>query len=153
MRFVSLVRREISSLATERLEASGRTIGGDETDVAALYDLYLERTSIGQGDVHAFINDAQPENKLVFDLYRGLTDQLDVIVVVVSASRDQAAPLKSLLRQAFDLASCQIHYEEGHLLQALTEMINVKGYPRIIKESGYRQQLLFTRKRSSLQVD
>jgi hypothetical protein len=36
-------------------------LGGDETDVAALYDLYFERTSIGQGDVHAFINDAQPE--------------------------------------------------------------------------------------------
>ncbi|WP_338525241.1 hypothetical protein NUH87_06255 [Pseudomonas batumici] len=117
-------------------------LGFDEAEIAALYDLYFDGTPIGQGDVHAFINNTQPENMMAFDLYRGLTDQLDVIAVVISVSRERVTQVKPLLRQVFDLASCQIHYEEGSLLQAFKEMTNVEGYPKVIEESGYRQQFL-----------
>lgn len=80
-------------------------LGLDESEIAALYDLYFESTSIGQGDVYAFISHAEPENRLLFDLYRGLTDQLDIIEIMVSASRELVIPAKFLIRQAFDLAS------------------------------------------------
>jgi hypothetical protein len=117
----------------------------DETQIAALYHLYFDSTSIGQGNVYVFINDAQPENRLVFDLYRGLTDQLDIIEIMVSISRALVIPTKSLLRHAFDLASHQIHYEEGNYLKAFKEAIDVESYPKMIEESGYCQQLLITR--------
>ncbi len=117
-------------------------LGFDEVEITALYDVYFDGTPIGQGDVHAFINKAQPENTLIFDLYRGLTDQLDIIAVAISVSGERITQIKSLLRQVFDLASCQIHYEEGSFLQAFKEMTNVEGYPKVIRESAYHQQLL-----------
>jgi len=117
-------------------------LGFDESEIAALYDLYFDETPIGQGDVHAFINNAQPENTLIFDLYRGLTDQLDIIAVAISVSRERITQAKLLLRHVFDLASCQIHYEEGRFLQTFKEMTNAEGYPKVIGESAYHQQLL-----------
>lgn len=120
-------------------------LGLNETEIAALYYLYFDSTSIGQGNVYAFISDAQPENRLVFDLYRGLTDQLDIIEIMVSVSRELVIPTKSLLRHAFDLASHQIHYEEGNFLKAFKDAIDVEGYPKMIEESSYCQQLLITR--------
>lgn len=119
-------------------------LGLDESEIAALYDLYFESTSIGQGDVYAFISHAEPENRLLFDLYRGLTDQLDIIEIMVSASRELVIPAKFLIRQAFDLASHQIHYEEGNFLQAFKDAIDAEGYPKMIEESNYCQQLLIT---------
>lgn len=116
-------------------------LGFDVAEIAALYDLYFDETSIGQGDVHAFIHNAQPENMLVFDLYRGLTDQLDIIAVAINVSGARVTEVKSLLRKVFDMASCQIHYEEGSFLHVFEEMTNVEGYPKVIGESAYHQQL------------
>ncbi len=117
-------------------------LGLNEAEITALYDLYFDGTPIGQGDVHAFVNSAQPKNMLVFNLYRDLTDQLDIIAVIVSTSRERVTQVKPLLRQVFDLASCQIHYEEGSFLSAFKEITNAEGYPRVIGENAYRQQLL-----------
>lgn len=121
-------------------------LGFDEREITALYDVYFDKTPIGEGHVYAFINDGQPENLLAFDLYRDLTDQLDIISIVISASRDRATEVKRLLRQIFDLASCQIHYEEGASLQAFKEMTHIEGYPKVIEANGYLQRIQITRR-------
>ncbi|UZJ62356.1 hypothetical protein OKW98_11865 [Pseudomonas sp. KU26590] len=120
-------------------------LGFDVEKITALCDLYFDRTPIGEGNVHAFISDDQPENTMAFDLYRGQTDQLDIIGIVIRVSGDRVSQAKSLLRHAFDLASCQIQYEEGAFLHAFKEMTHVEGYPKLIKESGFRQRILNTR--------
>ncbi|WP_456021704.1 hypothetical protein [Pseudomonas protegens] len=120
-------------------------LGLNKTKIAALHDLYFDSTLIGQGSVHAFVSDVEPENTMVFDLYRELTDQLDIIQVLVSVSKALVIPAKSLLRQAFDLASYQIHYEEGNCLKAFEDAIDIENYPKMIEESNYDQQLLITR--------
>lgn len=120
-------------------------LGFDVNEITALYDLYFDMTPIGEGNVHVFISDDQPENTMAFDLYRGQTDQLDIIEIVIRASSVRVSQAKSLLRHAFDLASCQIQYEEGDFLHAFNQITHVEGYPKMIKESGFLQRILTTR--------
>lgn len=115
----------------------------DESRIAALYDLYFDQTPAGQGDVHVFLNNDQSDGLLAFDLYRDLMDQLDIITVGICVPADVAAQIKSLLRSAFDQASCQILYEEGNSLRNVQQMIELTGYPRAL--GNFNQQLLFSR--------
>lgn len=115
----------------------------DESRIAALYDLYFDRTPTGHGDVYAFLSSHQPESLLAFDLYKDPTDQLDIVTVGVCAPSDAAAQVKPLLRSAFDQASCQILYEEGNILQRVQQMIDPRGYPKSFGNGAFRQQLLF----------
>lgn len=115
----------------------------DESRIATLYDLYFDRTPTGQGDVYAFVSSHQPESLLVFDLYRDLTDQLDIVTVGVCAPADAVLQVKPLLRSAFDQASCQILYEEGNILQRVQQMIDPRSYPKSFGNGAFLQQLLF----------
>jgi len=51
-------------------------LGFDVKEITALYDLYFDMTPIGEGNVHVFISDDQPENTMAFDLYRALCLQI-----------------------------------------------------------------------------
>lgn len=116
----------------------------DETRIADLYDLYFDQTPVGQGDVYVFLGNDQPESLLAFDLYRDPTDQLDIVTVGVCVPADAVTQIKSLLRSAFDQASCQIIYEEGNFLQRVQQMIDPSGYPKNIGNGAFLQRLLFS---------
>lgn len=119
-----------------------RLLGLDANKIAELYNLYFDRIEVGQGDLYKFVNDSLSEGMLAFNLYRDSTDQFDIIAISVSAPSETLVELKSLLRQAFDLASYQIRYEEGNVLPHFAEP---GVYTRRPGNGEFRQRLLITR--------
>ncbi|WP_175543848.1 hypothetical protein [Atopomonas hussainii] len=115
---------------------------GLDADIKHLYKKYFHETDAGQGDVYAFLNRHEPENLFAIDMYRELTDQLDIISIFASASPKLASTVKSKLRKLFDSASCQVAYEESNSLPKLQQLLDNNKYPLTIAESGYRQNLI-----------
>lgn len=114
---------------------------GVTVDLRALYAAYFERTSVGSGDVYVYRPDKGSKNVFAVDLYRGLTDQMDIVSFAVGCDEHCFPVIRSQLRSFFDEASCQVHYEEASNLSRLWRMIDPRSYPILIEESGYEQQL------------
>ncbi len=114
---------------------------GVTVDLRALYVSYFERTSVGTGDVYAYQPTEKSKSIFAVDLYRGLTDQMDIVSFAVGCDEHCLPVVRDKLRSFFDGASCQVHYEEANYLPRFRRMIDAKTYPLIIEESGYKQQL------------
>ena len=110
-------------------------------DLRTLHANYFERTPIGSGDVYVYHPNKDSTNIFAVDLYRGLTDQLDIVSFAVRCEERCLTVVRSKLRSFFDQASCQVHYEEASYSPRLRKMIDPKTYPVIIDESGYEQQM------------
>jgi len=115
---------------------------GLDADINQLYEKYFYQIEIGQGDVYAFLNRNEPKNLFVIDMYRELTDQLDIVSIFVGASPELASIVKAKLRNLFDSASCQVAYEEANSLPGLQQVLNNNKYPYAIEENGYMQNLI-----------
>ncbi|TLN00171.1 hypothetical protein FDZ73_20235 [bacterium] len=113
---------------------------GVTVDLRALYVSYFERTSVGTGDVHVYQPAENSKNVFAVDLYRDLTDQMDIVSFAVGCDEHCLPIVRDKLRSFFDGASCQVHYEEANYLPRLRSMIDAETYPFIIDESGYKQQ-------------
>jgi hypothetical protein len=114
---------------------------GIELDIAKLYDHYFDDIPIGAGDVHVY-SSAVSESLLVIDLYRDLTDQLDLITVSLRIDKTQLNLSIPLLRQFFDTAECQVLFSQSTHSKRLHSLIDESRYPLLINESGYRQQII-----------
>ncbi|MDX5993491.1 hypothetical protein [Ectopseudomonas alcaliphila] len=115
---------------------------GLDADIKHLYKEYFYQTKTGQGDVYAFLNRNESKNLFAIDMYREVTDQLDIVSIFVSASPKLASIVKAKLRNLFDSASCQVAYEEANSLPKFQQLLNNNKPPITIKESGYRQNLI-----------
>jgi hypothetical protein len=114
---------------------------GIAVDLRALYAAYFEKTSIGSGDVYAFRPNKESKNVFAVDMYRGLTDQMDIVSLAVGCEEQCLSIVRRELRSFFDSASCQVHYEEASYSAYLHSMLDQSTYPVIIEESGYEQKL------------
>ncbi len=115
---------------------------GLDADINQLYKKYFYQTEVGQGDVYAFLNRNEPKNLFAIDMYRDLTDQLDIVSIFVSSSPKLASIVKARLRNLYDSASCQVAYEEASSLPKLQQLLNKDKYPLAIEENGYMQNLI-----------
>ena len=115
---------------------------GLDADINQLYKKYFYQTEIGQGDVYVFLNRKEPKIFFAIDMYRDLTDQLDIVSIFVSSSPKLASIVKAKLRNLFDSASCQVAYEEANSLPKLQQLLNNNKYPLAIEENGYMQNLI-----------
>lgn len=114
---------------------------GIELDIAKLYNHYFEDTHIGAGDVHVY-SSAVSDSLMVIDLYRDLTNQLDLITVSLKIDKPLAHLVLPLLRQFFDTAECQVLFSQSTHSKRLHSLIDESRYPVLINESGYRQQII-----------
>lgn len=115
---------------------------GIDLDIAKLYDDYFECTPIGAGDVHVY-SSFENESFMVIDLYRDLTDQLDLITVSLKIDKPLTHLVLPLLRRFFDAAECQILFSQSTHSQRLRSLTNESRYPLPMGENGYRQQIIF----------
>lgn len=115
---------------------------GIELDVAKLHDFYFDSTPIGAGDVHV-CSSAANESTVAIDLYRELTDQLDLIVVCLKIDKALLNIALPLLRRFFDAAECQVLFSETNHSTRFRSLTDESRYPLLVGENGYRQQIIF----------
>ncbi|MCQ2999758.1 hypothetical protein NLO98_08310 [Pseudomonas syringae] len=122
--------------------AAALSLAGIDLDLAKLYDCYIEGTPIGTGDVHVYSSELN-KSLLVMDLYRGLTDQLDLVSASLRLDTDLVESLLPRLRRFFDAADCQVLFRQSNHSQQLRSLLDQSRYPSLVDESGYRQHLIF----------
>lgn len=115
---------------------------GIDLDIAKLYDDYFEYTPVGAGDVHVYSSSVN-ESFMVIDLYRDLTDQLDLITVSLKIDKPLTHLVLPLLRRFFDAAECQVLFSQSTHSQRLRSLTDESRYPLPMGENGYRQQIIF----------
>lgn len=115
---------------------------GIELDVAELYSFYFENTPIGAGDVHVY-SSAANESILVINLYRDLTDQLDIVTASLKIDPIVLPLVLPHLRRFFDAAECQVLFSQSSHSKQLRLLVDESRYPILVDESGYRQQIIF----------
>lgn len=115
---------------------------GIELDIAKLYNHDFEHTPICAGDVHVY-SSAVSESLMVIDLYRDLTDQLDLITVSLKIDKPLTHLVLPLLRRFFDAAECQVLFSQSTHSQRLRSLTDESRYPLPMGENGYRQQIIF----------
>jgi hypothetical protein len=123
------------------LEAALSAVGID-LNIAKLYDDYFEDTPIGAGDVHVYSSTVN-ESFIVIDLYRDLTDQLDLITVSLKIDKPLIDLVLPPLRRLFDAAGCQVLFSQSTHSKRLRSLMDESRYPLPIDESGYQQQIIF----------
>lgn len=114
---------------------------GITVDLRVLHATYFHSTLVGSGNVYVYRSDKNSKNVFAIDLYRDLTDQMDIVSFAVGCDEHCLSVVRSNLRKFFDEASCQVHYEEASYSSRLRHMIDPTSYPVIIEESGYVQQM------------
>ncbi|AZC26760.1 MULTISPECIES: hypothetical protein [Pseudomonas] len=110
-------------------------------DITGLHDVYFNETSVGTGDVHVYPC-GKYQSVLVIDMYRELSDQLDIVSLslqVEPAILDRVLPH---LRRFFDAAECQVAFRQSSHSQQLRTLLDSGRYPAQVDESGYRQRLI-----------
>ncbi|MDC7818288.1 hypothetical protein [Pseudomonas sp. BLCC-B112] len=114
---------------------------GVTLNITELYDTYFDDTPVGAGDVHIYPS-AENKSFLVIDLYRELTDQLDIVTASLKIEAELLTLVLPHLRRFFDAAECQVAFRQSSHSQQLRSLIDEGRYPVLIDESGYRQQLI-----------
>jgi len=110
-------------------------------NISELYDTYFDDTPVGAGDVHIYPS-AENESFLVIDLYRDLTDQLDIVSFSLRVEPSVLHLALPHLRRFFDTAECQVAFRQSSHSQQLRSLIDEDRYPVRFDESGYLQTLI-----------
>ncbi|MEJ7137414.1 hypothetical protein [Amphibiibacter pelophylacis] len=121
------------------LNALGLTV-----DLRALQVTYFERTPVGTGDVDVYQPSKNSKNVFALNLYRDLTDQMDIVSFGIGCDEHCLSVVRENLRAFFDTASCQIHYEQASYSYDFRSMIDTQRYPVLIEDSGYQQLVHYT---------
>lgn len=109
-------------------------------DPVKLCDQFYNNPKSGVGDIYLFRNHHKSPSYFVVDMYRGLTDQIDVIQVAIRAEVN-ASQVKVALRGFIDTVENQFCYEESNTSLRVSELIDIDSYPKKIEESGYEQNI------------
>lgn len=115
-------------------------------NLCGLCDYYFDEIAVGTGDILVFTSSRFTETYFIADLYREMTDQLDIVTFYVSCPHQEVfEQVKPYLRSFFDQASCQISYEESNISMTAGSIYECRSDDthRVIKETGYRQKVTF----------
>ncbi len=115
---------------------------GIQVDLVDLYERFFSDIPVGKGDVYLFQSSATEVNEFAIDLYRGMTDQMDVVKIGIRCKVELIPDISHSIRSFFDSASCQVHFEQASFSKYFNEMIDGERYPKTIKETRYEQQLV-----------
>ncbi len=114
---------------------------GIHCNIKNLHSLYFESTEVGAGDIHVFRGSNSSTNVFVVNMYRELTDQLDLILIAIRCDPKIVASVLKHLRVFFDGASCQVSFNQSSYSKHLHLLLDESQYPKRIEESGYSQML------------
>ena len=114
---------------------------GIPLNTSELYDTYFDDTPPGAGDVHIYPC-ADKQSFLVIDLYRDLTDQLDIVSASLKIEPTVLHLALPYLRRFFDAAECQVAFRQSSHSQQLRSLIDESRYPAPVDNGGYQQQLI-----------
>lgn len=115
-------------------------------NLCGLCDYYFDEIAVGTGDILVFTSSRFTETYFIADLYRGMTDQLDIVTFYVSCPHQEVfEQVKPCLRRFFDQASYQFSYEESSTSMTAGSIVESRSGDtyRVIKETGYRQKVIF----------
>lgn len=113
-------------------------------DVGILYSQYFDEILLGRGDVYKFSSIENEGAVFVIDLYRGITDQQDVVSFGLSCGTAKAPVVATHLHAFFMQASLQGSFEQSWQSERLRSLIDPARYPSVMQESGYVQRLVST---------
>lgn len=113
---------------------------GITLDPVHLYNQFFDRDKAGSGDVYLYKNHQKEPSYFSIDMYRGMTDQLDITQIAIRAEVNQAQ-VKVALRSFFDTVDYQVQYEESCSSTRVKELVNTDIYPKRIEETGYMQSI------------
>ncbi|MCP3923361.1 MAG: hypothetical protein GY714_12325 [Desulfobacterales bacterium] len=114
---------------------------GIELSLTELYNTFFDE-AVGTGDVFLFQPDTNSSNLFAIDLYHGMSDQMNIVNLGISCEEKLLFSVRTGLRAFFESASCQVRYEEASYSVSLHQMLDARNYPKSIKESGYKQNLV-----------
>ncbi|WP_152554983.1 hypothetical protein [Serratia sp. DD3] len=115
-------------------------------NICNLNDYYFDDITVGTGDILVFKSSQLTNTYFIADLYREITDQLDIVAFYVSSPHQEVfEQAKPYLRHFFDNAKCQIAYEESCSSMVVNNIVKSKSGDvyRVIKEAHYRQKVIF----------
>lgn len=104
---------------------------GIGVDLPQLYRRFFA-AKLGEGDVLLYRHASQGGSAFAIDLYRGLSDQLNIVALGFRVGTDVEA-VRTALHAFFESATCQVHYEEGRGLKAVSAMLGEDEFPRIVE--------------------
>lgn len=87
---------------------------------------------VGKGDVLQYRHAGTGGNFFAIDLYRGMSDQLDIVELVFRVGQ-HADVARSALHAFFESSRYQVHYEEGCALEAVSALLGKEAFPRIVE--------------------
>lgn len=111
-------------------------------DVKELYLRYFDEIQVGQGDAYRYPSSEAVESVFAINLYRELTDQLDIVSFGMACDRTKAPIVAEHLHAFFRNASVQVAFERSCYCARLRKLIDRTQYPLVMQESGYAQQLI-----------
>jgi hypothetical protein len=109
-------------------------------DPVILYDQFFSNVKSGRGDVYLYKNHHETPSYFAIDMYRGLTDQVDIIQIAIRANIN-SNKIKVALRSFMDTIENQFCYEESHISLRVSDILDINSYPKNIEESGYKQSV------------
>ncbi|PVZ85491.1 hypothetical protein C9426_19660 [Serratia sp. S1B] len=111
-----------------------------------LCDYYFDEIAVGTGDILVFKSSQLTDTYFIADLYREITDQLDMVTFYVNCPHQETYErVQPYLRSFFDHASYQFSYEESCASMVVNNIVKNKSGDvyRVIKEAHYRQKVIF----------
>ena len=107
-----------------------------------LYCRYFDDVQVGRGDTYLYPSFESVESLFVIDMYRELSDQLDIVSFGMTCSRSKAPAVATHLHAFFREASVQASFEHSRHCVRLRKLIDPTQYPLIVQESGHVQKLI-----------
>jgi hypothetical protein len=107
-----------------------------------LYFRYFDEIQVGRGDTYLYSSSKNVESLFAIDLYRELTDQLDLVSFGMTCSRSKASAVATHLHAFFRQASVQVSFEHSSHCVRLRKLIDPTQYPLVVQESGHIQKLI-----------
>ena len=111
-------------------------------EVSELYSRYFDKTLLGYGDVYRYLGSTSSGSLFAINLYREVTDQLDLISFGLQCEPEKSAIVAKYLHTFFTEASFQITFEQKSCNSQWRQLIDATRYPLVVGDSGYSQQLI-----------
>jgi len=114
---------------------------GIPADILELHESYFAHLYNGYGDVHVYHAENNGSSILAIDMYRELTDQIDLTLLSLRIESPEFDSVLAHLRSFFDSACCQVAFEQVSHSRRLRNMLDESRYPRRVeKNHDYMQQ-------------
>lgn len=113
-------------------------------NILELHELYFAHLYNGYGDVHVYHARNNGGSIFAIDLYRELTDQLDLTGLFLRIESPKFDQALAHLRSFYDSARCQVAFEQAGYSKRLRETLDESRYPRLVEEDHAFVQQHFT---------